>query len=475
MLQYLFNLTAIWLICLLVYDLFLRKETYHTYNRLYLNISILLGIALPFWSWSGDSLIYSNEYSKPITDQAVALKENVIAVSESDIILNWQQVLWGIYLVGATIALIQFIREVFRITTLYKRGKKSNDGVWTIIETGKDHSPFSAFRMVFVSDRQNYTNEEIKLIFIHEQQHGHLLHFIDLLYINIVKIVFWFHPLVYLIEKRLLMVHEYQADSAVKDNPNEYSKFLVEQSLLQPAPILSHSFIRSPLKSRIHMLTKRSGRLAAGKKLIMIPLLLITALCFTKFNFVFGQRVVEGNKISYKGNVFLKMEAEADTIMIQNPVSGEIEIRIAKREGPIAKVNSKEIIHQYYHNNAQPVEITKAKNKIKAAISNAIANELSQMQRMKDLESTTFNYMIGQVVIDEKGHVIYYELRNPYAVKPSNDFNTPSSRIELSEDLSQRIEQKIASVLQDINTDIMKNNGVATPYVFQVSESITIN
>lgn len=81
MLQYLFNLTAIWLICLLVYDLFLRKETYHTYNRLYLNISILLGIALPFWSWSGDSLIYSNEYSKPITDQAVALKENVAAVS----------------------------------------------------------------------------------------------------------------------------------------------------------------------------------------------------------------------------------------------------------------------------------------------------------------------------------------------------------------------------------------------------------
>lgn len=464
MLQYLFNLTAIWLICLLVYDLFLRKETYHTYNRLYLNISILLGIALPFWSWSGDSLIYSNEYSKPITDQAVALKENVAAVSESDFILNWQQVLWGIYLAGATIALILFIREVFRITTLYKRGKKSNDGVWTIIETGKNHSPFSAFRMVFVSDRQNYTNEEIKLIFMHEQQHGHLLHFIDLLYINIVKVVFWFHPLIYLIEKRLLMVHEYQADSAVKDNPNEYSKFLVEQSLLQPAPILSHSFIRSPLKSRIHMLTKRSGRLAAGKKLIMIPLLLITALCFTKFNFVFGQRIVEGNKISYKGNVFLKGESERDTLMVQNPSTGDVEIRITQRQGPVIKMNEQPVLHEYYYSYKSPIEVTNTINRIKANVSSSIVKEL------KKLPPGIFQYSIYDIVVNADGAIVYY-------VVSVNElmYNKGRKGDKIAEDLKKDIEKKIAQVMESTRGTAMEQNGVATPYVFQVSESITIN
>lgn len=464
MLQYLFNLTAIWLICLLVYDLFLRKETYHTYNRLYLNISILLGIALPFWSWSGDSLIYSNEYSKPITDQAVALKENVAAVSDSDFILNWQQVLWGIYLTGATIALILFIREVFRITTLYKRGKKSNDGVWTIIETGKNHSPFSAFRMVFVSDRQNYTDEEIKLIFMHEQQHGHLLHFIDLLYINIVKIVFWFHPLVYLIEKRLLMVHEYQADSAVKDNPNEYSKFLVEQSLLQPAPILSHSFIRSPLKSRIHMLTKRSGRLAAGKKLIMIPLLLITALCFTKFNFVFGQRVVEGNKISYKGNVFLKGEPQRDTLMLLNPNSGEIEINISSKQGPIIKLNDKDVVHDYYYTNKYPIEVTNTINRIKAEVSSSIVKEL------KKLPSGVFQYSIYDIVVNADGAIVYY-------VVSVNElmYNKGRRGDKMQEDLKNDLEKKIAEVMESARGNVMEQNGAPAPYVFQVSESITIN
>jgi hypothetical protein len=43
MLQYLLNATAIWLISLVLFDLFLRRESYHGYNRFYLLFTTLVG------------------------------------------------------------------------------------------------------------------------------------------------------------------------------------------------------------------------------------------------------------------------------------------------------------------------------------------------------------------------------------------------------------------------------------------------
>src|SRR5690606_14038589 len=112
--------------------------------------------------------------------------------------------------------------DVLSIIRLYRIGTKSKDGTWTIIETGKHQSPFSAFRYVFISSKANYTYEELEMILAHEEQHGHLLHFIDVLIYRIASIVFWFNPMIYLLEKRLLIVHEYQADAAVNSMPSEY-------------------------------------------------------------------------------------------------------------------------------------------------------------------------------------------------------------------------------------------------------------
>lgn len=473
MLQYLINLSGIWFLCLVVFDIFLKRESYHGYNRLYLNISILMGLLLPLLSWKGDSIIYASEYSKTVADQASIIKDQVVTNTNGSF-LEWETWLWIAYATGAAISLLFLLKELFTIIKMIRTDKRSKSGVWTIIETNSYTSPFSAFRYVFVDNLDNYTPEELAIILAHEKQHGHLLHFIDLLFVNIVKVIFWFNPLIYVFEKRLLMVHEYQADQIIESQPEHYGQFLIEQSMLRTAPALSHSFIRSPLKNRIMMLTKRSGKLASGKKLFIIPIMLTATLCFTQLNSVFGQRVVDGNKITYNGNTFEKMVGETDTVMIQDPVTGEIQTMLTTREGPIYKVNGNNIIYQYYYHNAQPVEITKAKNKIKAAVSNTISDQLSQMQRMKDFQSTTFNYSIGQIVIDQNGRIIYYELLNLFAIKPSDDFNTSSKRVDIPKDLSTQIEQKIVNVLQDINADIMYQDGKATPYVLSVSDNFAI-
>lgn len=467
MLHYLINLSCIWLLCLIVFDVFLKGESYHGYNRIYLNLSILLGMLLPLWSWQGDSIIYASDISKTVADQASVIKDQVVA-STSASVVSWETWLLWLYLTGVGISTSLLIRELVVIIKLIRTGQRSKSGVWTIIETNKATSPFSAFRYVFISSLDNYTEEELYIILAHEKQHGHLLHFIDLLFVNLVKIVFWFHPFIYILEKRLLMVHEYQADQVIGTQPSDYGQFLIEQSLLQAAPTLSHSFIRSPLKKRIMMLTKRSGKLASGKKLFLIPLILTATICFTQLNTVFGQRVVDGNIITYNGNKFEKQTSDVDTIMVQDPVSGEIQMVLTTREGPIVKMNDKDVLTDYYHFDKQrPIEVVQIVNKVKAEVSSNIINEVNNIQQS---ESATFSYYIHNLVVDETGKVVYYELAGTKYIRSSKD----GTQYEIPETIRKAIAQKITNVLQDVNATIMHKDGKPIPYVLYISDEFSI-
>ena len=66
MLQYLLNATAIWLISLVRFDIFLRRESYHGYNRFYLLLTFLLGALLPLWQWQDDGAIYNAALQRPV-------------------------------------------------------------------------------------------------------------------------------------------------------------------------------------------------------------------------------------------------------------------------------------------------------------------------------------------------------------------------------------------------------------------------
>ena len=251
MLQYLVNATAIWLISLVLFDVFLRKESFHNYNRFYLLFTFLLGALLPLWQWQNDIMPYTGTFHKPI-EKVIATKQDLVTVSTtSTVAFNWQQWILLCYLAGSVIALILLIADVLRMVQFYNKGTKTYSDGWKVVTTGKDHAPFSFYNILFVASRSQYSDEEWQMILIHEKRQTQLLHIIDLILMQVARIIFWFHPLVYIFNKRLLLVQEFQADGASYVKPDEYGTFLVEQALLQKAPSLSHSFNRTPIKNRI--------------------------------------------------------------------------------------------------------------------------------------------------------------------------------------------------------------------------------
>jgi len=275
MLQYLLSVTAIWLISLVLFDVFLRRGNYQGYNRFYLLLTFLSGCFLPLWlRWlSGQN-------------------GNTVGISSLGQIFTtangWVKCVAIVYLAGAIVALCLLVIDVLMLVAYYRKGKQSKENGWTIVETGEEHPPFSYLDVLFIPGRESYNAVEWGMILSHEKQHSIQLHFIDLLAMQLARIVFWFHPLVYVYHNRLLLVHEYQADKASSQHPEEYGRFLVEQAVLQAAPVLSHSFNRSPIKNRIVMLTKnaapRTGTVNL-KLLLVLPLTVLGLFFFVKSSY----------------------------------------------------------------------------------------------------------------------------------------------------------------------------------------------
>ena len=398
MLQYLLNATAIWLISLAMFDVLLRRESYHGYNRFYLLFTFLLGALLPLWQWQ-DEPTYAAALQRPV-ERVISAKETIVDVASSTTSFSWELYLRYAYTAGVFVSLLLLLAEVVKLIRLYRAGNRYREGSCMIIETGKDYSPFSIFNYVFVSNRAKYNDEEWKTIIAHEQMHGLLFHFIDVLMMQLARVVFWFHPLVYVYQKRLMMQHEYQADKAGKAQPQFYGKFLIEQALLQNAPSVTHSFNRSPIKNRIVMLTRKSTAAARTKTLVFIPLALVCVACFTKS--AFSQKFVKnGNVVTYRGNRFEMSDTRTDTISMTDPVSGKEIMQVATRNAIPVKVNNEKIY------NSDEVTSRAASFSANGSLEDYLFKHLAT--ELDKLPDGTYVLDLYNIVLDSKGRIVFYE------------------------------------------------------------------
>ncbi len=428
--QYLLNATAIWLISLVAFDIFLRKESYHGYNRFYLLSTFILGLVAPLVQLMPDS------YLKPALQQPV---ERVINVKEqmvntaAETTIDTQQWLWIAYLAGVSIMTGFLIAEVIKLIGYYQGANKWKQGNWAIVETGKEHAPFSFMRILFVRSAMQYCDAEWQMLFNHEQQHAQQFHLIDLLLMQLSKIVFWFHPLVYIYHRRLLLVHEYQADSVKAASPAEYGHFLVEQAVLGAAPVLSHSFNRSPIKKRIVMLTRRSGTAARTKMLAFIPVAVVSLLCFSQS--VFSQKFEQkGNIVSFRGNKFEMSEVQTDTIEMQDPATGNTVTRVVKTDPAPKKMNGQKVYNSD-EVGSKAVYVGTDGN-LWVYLMNALK------QNLMPLGNGEYVLDVNSFIIDEKGSIVYF---NYFDVRKI--VNKKAIADGISKDMQQKIQQLVTRQL----------------------------
>src|SRR5690606_4094398 len=111
------------------------------------------------------------------------------------------QVLWLIYAVGVFVGMVIFIREALHLFKFFRSGRKTSYDKYSIVETNQQQTPFSFFNIIFVSDSKCYSAVQWQMILQHEKEHGRRLHSLDNLLFVLVRIVFWFNPLPYILHK----------------------------------------------------------------------------------------------------------------------------------------------------------------------------------------------------------------------------------------------------------------------------------
>lgn len=279
MLSYLLQVIVIQVVFLLVYDLFLKKETFFNWNRAYLIISALLSVVIPFIKISGFKKIVPEAYINNLPAVMIGSSGADEVVVGSELLdeqtfplqWSWETVLY----LGMLVALVIFAYKLFAIGKLIRNNPKYWKGNLRIVILLKTTKAFSFFYYVFLGDKICETDKPA--ILKHEAVHVTQLHTLDLLLFEVLRIIFWFNPLVYLYQNRIASLHEYIADAeAVKyQDKNTYYQDLLRQIFeTQQVSFVNAFYKKSIIKKRIAMLTKtKSKNLNLVKYALMIPVI----------------------------------------------------------------------------------------------------------------------------------------------------------------------------------------------------------
>ena len=288
MIHYIFQIIAFQLLFLIVYDLFLKKETFFTWNRIYLIGTTILSVVLP--------LVKLEFIKKSIpTEYILQLPAVIIGESNSQNGLNTigsipvPDLIWQLWLLGVGISSIIFAYKYYQIRKLKKKGSKEFMGEIVVITLKDTDAAFSFFNTIFLGDMLS-ENQKATIV-LHEKTHVEQYHSIDLLLFEIFRIIFWFNPLIYVFQNRMVILQEYIADAYVAKNKNkkEYYLDLLSQVFnTHNSSFINPFFNHSLIKKRIIMLQKsKSKKSGLLKYLLILPIvsvLLIYTSCAQETN-----------------------------------------------------------------------------------------------------------------------------------------------------------------------------------------------
>lgn len=290
MLHYILQIVAFQLVFLLVYDLFLKRETFFNYNRLYLLGTSVLSLVLPFIKLESvksvgpkDFIIrlpevIIGELSPVSTDLQTEVALQAGIVLEQPSLPIWQTIMYS----GMCLATLLFIIKITKLYWLKYRNPKEVRGNILIVKLLKSSAAFSFFRTIFMGELISKSEEPT--ILKHELVHVHQKHTIDLLYFEALRILMWFNPLVYMYQNRIKTLHEYIADAqAIKNNgKKDYYQSLLNQVFESKNLSFTNTFFKQSLiKKRIVMLQKSKSKQVALIKYAMLIPLVFTMLIYT--------------------------------------------------------------------------------------------------------------------------------------------------------------------------------------------------
>ena len=289
------------------YVVFLSRDTYHRFNRIVLLAITLLSLILPAFRIStkqpqavhralheieiGLDASVSTAQLETYDGMTIVADEQANASSaqtetlELSSILTFSNVVRVIYFMGLLVVFLRLVKCMVNTVRQMRGGLRLKDGQGnTIVVKAGDFAPFSFLRWIVININDYEKNRES--ILKHEQAHIRFFHSYDILLLQFVKLLQWFNPFIYFLERDLKAVHEYMADEAVINqgiDAQTYQLLLVSKAVGGRLQTLANNFNHSLLKSRILMMKKKpTPKAAALKSLCLLPVVVLSITTFAQ-------------------------------------------------------------------------------------------------------------------------------------------------------------------------------------------------
>ncbi len=282
MIIYIIKSSACLLIFGLLYRFFLERESWHLFKRAYLIMAVMISFIIPLITFDQyvefNPLIAENSISNSLVGNT--------APSLFDQAWSFEvPVLWAIYLTGLVIFGLRFMLNFSKLMRKIIKNPKFHFPGFTHVLISKHITPHTFLRYIFLNRSKYIAGKIPEEILVHEQAHARQLHAIDILFIELIQVVFWFNPLIKLFKNHIKLNHEFLADKAVIETGvdfKEYKALLLTYSTKVDYNQLSNAINYSLIKKRFTIMkTNSSGKFGRVKFLVLLP---ITAMMIYGFS-----------------------------------------------------------------------------------------------------------------------------------------------------------------------------------------------
>lgn len=326
MIPYILHVSILISLFILFYKLILEKETHYQFNRAILLGGIILALILPTvtipaaWSLippeasqlappaiSENIPAHSHEFFPGEMPEVLPVPEIAetktltapVTPSVHPVILFLRELSplqWGliIYFLGVIFFAVRLWLQITRLIRLIRTLPRKQDGKYTLLRKIDEEASYSFFNYIFINPFP-YDISTYRQILKHEKIHADQIHSLDILLGEILLVIQWFNPLVWMYRKAIRQNLEYITDHIMVRNgadQTEYQFSLVKVS----APIHTHALVanynHSLLKKRILMMNAEKSHPATGwKYFLLVPVL---ALSVSLFNATSSENPVIG-------------------------------------------------------------------------------------------------------------------------------------------------------------------------------------
>ncbi|HCQ13922.1 MAG TPA: hypothetical protein DIU01_11775 [Flavobacterium sp.] len=261
----------------------------HQFNRFYLLFSIVISFVIPFLTFEIIKIVPVVQNIEPLNTviTSSAIPENEIqgtSLPVEEKINFIPYVLWSLYGIISFLLLIRFSKNIWKLIAKSKSNPNVKYKNTNLVLVEEETLPHTFLNSIFINF-EDYNNRNIEdELYSHELVHVTQKHTLDILFIEFLKVIFWFNPIFIFYKKAIQLNHEFLADEEIVKTYNNvpfYQNLLLQKGSNNQTIYLASNLNYSVTKKRLIMMTKStSKKIALLKKVAVVPILSVLVYFF---------------------------------------------------------------------------------------------------------------------------------------------------------------------------------------------------